>query len=91
MSLSNRDTFVRYIDPMRTIWEDADGNPHFSVVNALRAFDIEDTPENRKEIQTMWRELMAKNGADVDKIIYRDQPDNPEEYFKQRGPSMSDN
>lgn len=26
MSLSKHDTFVRYIDPLETIWQDAEGN-----------------------------------------------------------------
>lgn len=61
MSLTPRDTFVRYIDPMETIWEDAEGNHHLSIANTLKAFELEDTPENREVIKKSFREVILTN------------------------------
>lgn len=42
----NRNKLGKRIAP--GIWEDKDGNPHFSLPELLALFKIEDTPENRK-------------------------------------------
>lgn len=83
MSLSNRDKFVRYVDPMCIVWEDADGNLHVSIPNALRGFKLEDTQENRDAVTKIMADTLKKSGA-VD-IVYRPKPDS-EEYWKQVPP-----
>lgn len=84
MSLSKRDTLVRYLDPLKTIWEDAQGGIHFSVANAIKAFDLEDTRENRDYVLASFEQLLKElppeqRPAD---IIHRKHPDSPE-YFEQ--------
>ncbi len=83
MSLSKRDTFVRYVDPQRIVWQDADGNLHFSIPNALRAFDLEDTPENRAAATEMMMAMIKDAGAK--QIVHRQLPDT-EDYWKQVPP-----
>ncbi len=80
MSLSSRDTFVRYVDPLATIWEDADGNHHFSVANALKAFKLEDTPENRAMLTNSYESAILENNPQAI-IVHRDHPDHPD-YWK---------
>jgi len=81
MGLSNRDTFVRYIDPLETLWEDKDGMVHFSVVNAMRVFRIPDTPENRAKTVTVWQAMMLKVNPDA-VIVERDEPDSIDYYLQ---------
>lgn len=84
MSLSKRDTFVRYVDPLETLWEDAEGNLHFSVDNALRAFEIPDTPENREFMKRTFREVLKENNPDA-VVEDRAAPDSPD-YWKTISP-----
>jgi hypothetical protein len=83
MSLSGRDKFVRYLDPQRIVWEDADGNVHFSIPNALAAFDLEDTPEHRAAVTQIMAQQLKQAGAG--EIVYRPAPDT-EDYWKQVHP-----
>ncbi len=46
------------------MWEDADGNPHFSLPELLVFFELEDTPENRS--------IATKN---IIEALRRDKPD----------------
>ena len=80
MSLSKRDTFVRYVDPLETMWEDAEGNLHFSVDNALRAFELEDTPENREFVKKTFRESIT-SAAKPPILEERSEPDS-KDYWK---------
>lgn len=80
--MTKRDTFVRYIDPLKTIWVDAEDNLHFSVVNALKAVDLEDTAENREAVKEIFRKMMDMSGAT---IVERAAPDNPD-YWTQVHP-----
>lgn len=79
MSLTKRDTFVRHLDPLGIIWEDAEGNVHFSIPDALKAFDLPDTPVYRALVSKMMEDVLRKYGAD--KIIHRPKPDSPD-YWK---------
>lgn len=81
MSLSPRDTFVRYLDPLKIIWEDAEGNPHFSIEDALKAFDLPDTPEHREAVTAIIQDAIRAQNPDA-VFIKRAKPDSPE-YFKQ--------
>lgn len=81
MSLSKRDTFVRWLDPLKIFWEDANGHTHLSIADALKVFEIEDTPENRKRMIKLARELMNPT-ADIE---VRNAPDS-EDYYKQKVP-----
>jgi hypothetical protein len=67
MSLTPRDTFVRYVDPLRTMWEDAEGNLHFSIPNALKAFGFPDTSEGRKAVAEIFKEAMDMDAIIVDR------------------------
>lgn len=90
MSLSKRDTFVRYIDPLETMWEDAEGNLHFSVDNTLRAFELPDTPENREFVKQSFREMIAQADAErktTTVIEDRAAPDSPD-YWKTIPPEV---
>ena len=82
MSLSKRDQFVRYLDPLETLWLDAEGNLHFSVENGLKAFEMTDTPENRGALMKIMAEVIGA-AAPGRPIVYRDKPDS-EDYFKQK-------
>lgn len=79
MSLSKRDTLVRYLDPMKVWWEDANGDIHASIPNALQAFDLEDNPTNREKVFEILKKASAKFGAD--EMLFRPKPDSPE-YFE---------
>lgn len=84
MSLSKRDTFVRYMDPKKTIWEDANGDMHYSIENMLKAFDLPDTPETRERVAEIIRESFNALPEDhrPKKIVERLIPDHPD-YYKQ--------
>ena len=81
MAPSKRDTFVRHLDPLKLMWEDADGNPHFSIEDALRVFEFPDTPANREAVDRILTNLIHMANPDAT-IIKRDEPDNPE-FFEQ--------
>ena len=81
MSLTKRDTFVRWLDPMKTLWEDAEGHPHLSVENALRAFNLEDTPENRKAVIKTVKEAILEQVPEA-QFMYRSKPDS-DDFFHQ--------
>lgn len=86
MSLSNRDKFVRYLDPLEIIWEDADGNIHISGVNACRAFNVTPTQKNIAIAMEKMKEVVAQVAPHA-KMIERKDPDSPE-YFNQLPPSQ---
>lgn len=56
------------------IWEDADGNPHFSLPDLLKMVDLEDTAENRKILTAMLHEVIAEHMPDAT-IIDRETTD----------------
>lgn len=56
------------------IWVDADDNMHFHIPDLLKLVDLEDTPENREQVTTMIREVIAEH-APAAEIIDRDSPD----------------
>lgn len=67
----NRNKLGKRIAP--GIWEDASGNPHFSLPELLALVDLEDNPANRKAVTEMLRDLMKKKCPDA-KIVERPTP-----------------
>jgi hypothetical protein len=53
--MSPRDQLSRRIAP--GIWEDVQGNPHWSIPELLELMDLEDTPENRARVLDTIREV----------------------------------
>ncbi len=86
MSLSKRDTFVKWLDPMQVFWEDANGQVHFSVQDALDKFGLDDTEENRAALLRVVAGLQPPGTQ----FAYRAAPDS-DEYFKQKVPGPGDN
>lgn len=82
--LSKRDQIVKYLDPLKIFWEDAEGNVHFSIVDALKRFDLEDTAANRLTVTKMACDLVTKANPEA-QIVFRDKPDGPD-YWKQKVP-----
>lgn len=72
MSNENRDIMKKRIAP--GIWEDMDGNVHFSLPELLAFFELEDTPENRRIATENIRETIRKQNPDCT-IVERDKPD----------------
>lgn len=69
---------------MKTLWLDANGHMHFSVHDALIAFDLPDTPENRKRIIEDVKKMLLELNPDQ-QILERENPDS-EDYYKQKVP-----
>ncbi len=55
-------TNVRVRDLAPGFWLDGNGNPHISIPELLAAFEMEDTPENRKLATEMVQEITRANG-----------------------------
>jgi hypothetical protein len=55
------------------IWEDKDGNPHFSLPELLALFDLEDTPRNREIAAANIREVIRQKNPAA-KIVERKSP-----------------
>lgn len=55
---SNRNRLKKRIAP--GIWEDKDGNLHYSLPELLALFELEDTPENRRIATENIREVIRK-------------------------------
>ncbi len=79
MPLSKRDTFVRYLDPMRCWWEDANGDVHFSSVNACKAFELEPTEENRAAVIKIVCQAQGDFGMET---LYRAAPDSDDYWIQ---------
>lgn len=84
--LTKRDTFVRYLDPLKIVWEDAEGNVHFSLVDALKAFNLSDTPAHREALTAILTDLIKKNAGEDAKILHRPGPDSADYFFQQTDP-----
>lgn len=67
----NRNKLGRQIAP--GIWEDANGNPHFSLPDLLALVDLPDTLENRKRVTDMIRQMLQEQDPEV-RIIERQTP-----------------
>lgn len=78
--LSKRDTFVRYLDPLKTTWQDANGVMRLDLPRALLVFGFKDTPENRELIMAEFKKVWKQAG--VEKFVYRKQPDSPEFWYQ---------
>lgn len=72
MSNENRNKLGKLIAP--GIWEDKDGNVHFSLPELLALFELEDTPENRAIATENIKEMLRKQCPDVT-IVERPTPD----------------
>lgn len=71
--LPNRNTVRQVIAP--GIWEDEDGNAHFSLPDLLKVADLEDTPENRQRVTAMIRQLINDQNPGaliVERATHRD-------------------
>lgn len=55
------------------IWEDRDGNVHFSLPELLELFELEDTPENRRIATENIRAMIRKQNPDAT-IVERKTP-----------------
>lgn len=55
------------------IWEDKDGDIHWSIPELLALVDLPDTAENRQIVTEMLRNMLRKAGSPV--IIDRAKPD----------------
>jgi hypothetical protein len=58
--LLGRNTMAKRIAP--GIWQDADGNVHFSVPEMMKQSGIENTPENLKECMELCRQVAERDG-----------------------------
>lgn len=56
------------------IWEDMEGNIHWSLTELLELADLPDTPENRAIVTAMLKEQMQEINPDMT-IIERERPD----------------
>jgi len=56
------------------IWEDMDGNIHWSLNELLEMVELPDTAENRAIVEAMLTKQLKRNCPGV-KIIRRDKPD----------------
>jgi hypothetical protein len=70
--MSPRDQLSRRIAP--GIWEDVQGNPHWSIPELLQLFDLEDTPENRARVTDTIREVLLRKNPHAT-IVFRERPD----------------
>jgi len=71
---SKRDQLGRRIAP--GIWQDVEGNPHFSIPELLALVGLPDTPEHHDRLKASLRELLASEMPEA-KIVERDHPDVP--------------
>jgi len=73
MSLSKRDTVVKFLDPLKTLWRDAEGGVHFSPHMACLAVGLEPTMENMDLVIERFKKANPQ-------LQYRtrNQPDSPE-------------
>ena len=83
--LTKRDQFVRWLDPLQMFWEDAEGSVHLSITDALKAFELEDIPENRNKVMEIVKSLLPEQQFTV-----REKPDS-EEYYTQPVHRQRDN
>lgn len=60
---ANRNKLGRRIGP--GIWEDADGNPHFSIPELLALVGLDDTPENRERVTAMIRKMVHEQNPEA--------------------------
>lgn len=58
MKSSNRNRLKKRIAP--GIWEDMDGNLHYSLPELLALFELEDTPDNRRIATENIRDVVSK-------------------------------
>ncbi len=72
MNNDNRNKLGKRISP--GIWEDKDGNVHFSLPELLALFELEDTPENRAIATENIKEMLRKQHPEVI-IVERPTPD----------------
>ncbi len=68
MSLPGRNTLKRYHAP--GIWEDINGDMHFSLPDICEHCGIEPTPENLELCRQALNEVRRRNGVQG-KVIYR--------------------
>lgn len=61
------------------IWEDMNGDIHWSITELLELFQIEDTPENRARVEETIRDGIRKQRPEV-KIVVREKPEYPDDY-----------
>ena len=45
------------------LWEDEDGNPHWSLPNLLDEYGLEQTDENLEKMRQIVEEMVAESGA----------------------------
>lgn len=55
-------------------WIDKNGNPHISLIELMDAFELEDTPQNREQVQMMIQEMLAEHQPNA-KVMHRETPD----------------
>lgn len=65
----NADLVARHIGP--GVWEDANGNLHFSLPDILAFTGLPDTPDNQKKLAEMISTMVRKKEQDA-LIIQRD-------------------
>jgi len=68
---AGRDILKKRIAP--GIWEDGDGNIHWSVPELLRMVALPDTPENREAVMAIVRQAVGAVRPDV-QFIKREKP-----------------
>lgn len=74
MSADNRNKLKQRIAP--GLWEDMDGNFHWSLPELLALVELEDTDENRAKLVEMLKEEMQDSDFKPT-IIFRQSPDDP--------------
>ncbi len=72
MSTDKRNVVKRIIAP--GIWQDGDGNVHWSIPGLLAVADIEDTPANRLAVMQIVKDVIRKRNLRAT-FEYRDKPD----------------
>jgi hypothetical protein len=68
-----RNILKRYHAP--GLWEDIDGNIHWSLPDVLKHIGVEDTPENRKEAMAAIQELVRNINPSAH-LLFRKTPNN---------------
>jgi hypothetical protein len=63
MKRKPEDTLKRWLAP--GAWEDANGNIHFALPDLLKHFGMADSPDNRRHLTRVIREIMEKEGSSV--------------------------